>query len=356
MNGSRSLFRRLGSLGAWMLLLLLTWPSEGQAGRAGEFTCFIYHRFGDDRYPSTNIALDVFAAQLSFLRDQDFRVPTLGEALEQLDSDRGLSGRTVVLTVDDGHQSFLTGALPILRHFGFAVTLFINTDSVGRPGYMTWDDLIGLAAEGMEIGNHSASHAYFLNVSTSEQLNFFKRDVERAQEAFQTRLGWRPRLFAYPFGEYLPAWESTLRELGFKAAAAQNSGVVYRGSPRYTLPRYPMGGPYATLEGFRQKSRMRALRITNHRLRSPLLDNSNPPILEVEVDTEGLNAAAMQFFVEGQPRVLQRPNPDDLGRLLLQADKPLTGRRTLYTLTAPSADGLAWHWFSHVWVRPEMKN
>ena len=100
-----------------------------------------------------------------------------------------------------------------------------------------------------------------------------------------------------------------MRELGFKAAAVQNSGVVYRDSPRYALPRYPMGGPYATLEGFRQKSRMRALRITDHRLRSPLLDNSNPPILEVEVDTEGLNAAAMQFFVQSQQQALQRPDP-----------------------------------------------
>ena len=355
MNGPMSLPRMSGGLGVWLLLLLLTWPSVGQAGGAGELPCFVYHRFGDDLYPSTNIALDVFAAQLSFLRDQNFRVLTLGEALEQLDSDRGLSERTVVLTVDDGYQSFLTGALPLLRRFGFAATLFINTDSVGRPGYMTWDDLAGLAAEGIEIGNHSASHAYFLNLPTSEQLSAFKKDVERAQEAFQTHLGWRPSLFAYPFGEYLPAWESALRELGFKAAAAQNSGVVYRGSPRYALPRYPMGGPYATLEGFRQKSRMRALHITDHRLRSLLLDNSNPPILEVEVDTGGLNVAAMQFFVQGQQQALQRPDPDDLGRLLLQADKPLTGRRTLYTLTAPSTDGRVWHWFSHVWVRPEVE-
>ena len=74
MNGSM----RSGGLGAWVLLLLLAWSSVGQAGGAGEFSCFVYHRFGDERYPSTNIALDVFAAQLSFLRDQDFRVLTLG--------------------------------------------------------------------------------------------------------------------------------------------------------------------------------------------------------------------------------------------------------------------------------------
>ena len=225
MNGSMSLSRRSGGLGVWVLLSLLTWPSGGQADGAGEFTCFIYHRFGDDRYPSTNIALDVFAAQLSFLRDQGFKVLTLGAALEQLDSDGGLSERTVVLTVDDGYRSFLTGALPLLRRFGFAATLFINTDSVGRPGYMTWDDLVGLAAEG-----------------------------------------------------------------------------------------------------------------------------------EVEVDPSGLNAASLQFFVQGQPQSLQRLDPADPGRLLLlRADKPLTGRRTLYTLTAPSADGRVWHWFSHVWVRPEVE-
>lgn len=352
MDGSTSL--PCSRTWALLLLLMLIWPSGGRA-EPDEFTCFVYHRFGDDRYPSTNIALDVFAAQLSFLQDEGFEVLTLGAALDQLDSDPGLAAPTVVLTVDDGYQSFLTGALPVLRRFGFAATLFINTDSIGRPGYMTWDDLVGLAAEGIEIGNHSASHAYFLNLPPSEQLSAFKRDVERAQTAFQIHLGWRPELFAYPFGEYVLAWESALRELGFKAAAAQNSGVVYRESPRYALPRYPMGGSYATLAGFRQKSRMRALRLADPRLYSPLLGGSNPPILEVAVDTAGLNAAAMQFFVQGQPKSVQRPDPDDLSRLLLRADKPLTGRRTLYTLTAPAADGRVWHWFSHVWVRPEVE-
>ena len=299
----------------------------GRAAEPGEFTCFAYHRFGDQRYPSTNISLDVFAAQLSFLREQGFAVLTLGAALEQLAEGADLPRPTVVLTVDDGYRSFLTGALPILRRFGYVATLFISTDNVGRAGFMTWVEIADLAAQGMEIGNHSASHAYFLNLPVGQQLRAFEADVERAQAAFQAHLGWRPQLFAYPFGEYLPAWESVLQALGFKAAVAQNSGVVYRGSPVYGLPRFPMGGVYGTLEGLRQKSRLKALRIVDHRLPSPLSAGRNPPVLEVQVDTAALNTAALQFFVRGKPQALQRPDPADPGRLLLRAAQPLTGRR-----------------------------
>ena len=187
-------------------------------------------------------------------------------------------------------------------------------------------------------GNHSALHARLLNRPAA-----FRTDVERAQAAFQAHLGLRPELFAWPFGEYMPAWVNTLRESGFKAAVGQYSGVVYPGSPRYALPRFPMGGSCATVEGFRQKSRMRALRVADHRLRSPLLTGLNPATLELQMDTAGLNAAAVRFFVQGRPQSLQRPDPADPKRLLLRADAPLIGCRALYTPTAPSADSRAWH-------------
>ena len=41
---------------------------------------FMYHRFADDRFPSTNVRREQFAAQLALLKAQDFNVISLGES------------------------------------------------------------------------------------------------------------------------------------------------------------------------------------------------------------------------------------------------------------------------------------
>lgn len=45
---------------------------------------FIYHRVGDDRYPSTNISISLFEDHLKYLKDNDFNAITLSKALRQI--------------------------------------------------------------------------------------------------------------------------------------------------------------------------------------------------------------------------------------------------------------------------------
>ena len=85
--------------------------------------CFVYHRFGDSRYPSTNIATKDFQNHLEYLQQNDFHVITLGDALERLQEERDIPDKTVVLTVDDGYASFYTHAMPLLRQYGSAVRI-----------------------------------------------------------------------------------------------------------------------------------------------------------------------------------------------------------------------------------------
>ncbi len=328
-------------------------PIGPYANGQSTFTIFAYHRFGEQRYPSTNISIDVFAAQLAFLKQHGFTVLSLGQALEGLHTPAGLPDKTAVLTVDDGYQSFLTGAMPLLRQHDYPATLFINTDQVGKPGFLDWPALISLVAEGVEMGNHSASHTHFLNLDSDRRLARFHADLEQAQAAIARHLGESSRLFSYPYGEYDLAMQKALQGAGFTAATAQNSGAVHRGSDMFALPRFPMGGPYATLDGFSQKIGMKPLPLIGQKPRSPVLGPTNPPELRLTLGN-GLNLRGLQFFVQGTPQAGFKPDPADPGTLVLKADSPLRNRRTLYTVTAPSLDGQYWHWFSHMWIRPEI--
>jgi len=324
---------------------------------AGQANMFVYHRFGDDRYPSTNIAVEVFAKQLELLRTKEYTVLPLGDVVERLAQGTPLPDRCAVLTVDDGYESFLTGAMPLLRRYGYPVSLFVSTDSVGAPGYLSWEQLRVLRDEGVEIGNHSAAHPYLLDRQKGEAegagLARIRADIERASEVLRRELGGMSRVFAYPYGEYSPEVAKLIQELGFAGAVAQHSGVVEAATDRYALPRFPMGGAYATFAEFRDKLAMRPLKLKVLSPAGPGIAGKNPPELLVEIVDDEADLKGLRCFVGGQQGGIVEPVAGYPGRYRVAASAPLEGRRGRYTLTAPGHNG-GWHWFSQLWIQPRL--
>lgn len=320
---------------------------------------FAYHRFGDARYPSTNIAIETFAEQLRILDEQDFTVLTLGQIAAHLREQRPLPERCAALTVDDGYATFLSGAVPLLEKYGYPATLFVNTGSVGAPDYLDWEELRRIAAQGIEIGSHSHSHDHLIEMRPDEDKAAWRKrvraDLQTAQELFSRHLGKAPELFAYPYGEYTPELVEIVREVGFTAAAGQQSGVVYSGSEPYLLPRFPMGGPFATVKGFRNKLAMRALPVEAAEPFDPVISADNPPLLRLRIDPQAIAVSQLRCFVDGKAEGKVTAVEGEAGVFLVQSEKPLTGRRSKYTLTAPDPSGKNWHWYSHLWIRPEVQ-
>ncbi len=138
-----------------------------------------------------SIDVDAFRGQIEFLRDEGFTVLTLSDALQRLDAG-DLDTPTAVLTIDDGYDSFRTGAMPLLQEFGMPATLFINTAGIGRRGMLDWEDLTRLVEQGMEIGNHTVSHDYFLDLTDAERQQEFATEAAAAQQTFVANMGVAP--------------------------------------------------------------------------------------------------------------------------------------------------------------------
>lgn len=318
---------------------------------------FLYHRFDEPKYASTSIASDVFAEQLAYLQEHQFRVLSLAEIVRRLRTGEALPEKCAAISVDDSFLSFQEKAMPLLRLYQYPVTLFVNSDSVGTRDYLSWKQLRSLMLEGVEIGNHSATHDYLIELREGEALEQWRvrvrEDIEKAQQLFEKHLQVSPTLFAYPYGEFSEPLMELVRELGFEAAFAQQSGVIHAGSELMTLPRFPMGGPYATLKGFVEKVRMEPLLVTREEPVEPVVA-TNPPTLQVQIDAGNADLNRINCFVQGDNSCRVIANKDKPGSFRVEADKPLTGRRNKYTLTAPSLDGGGWHWYSHLWIRSEI--
>lgn len=318
-----------------------------------EVVCFIYHRFGDSRYPTTNVSPKDFEAHLAYLVKNNFRVLSFSKAIDYLQSE-GPAIKTAVITIDDGYKSFYKNGLPLLKKYSLPATLFINTKTVGGDDYMNWVELEAATKSNIEIGNHTHSHDFFLNESATTRYKTFEAEIELSQSIISKHLKLKPQVFSFPYGEFDAEMRNIVKKAGFKAAAAQNSGVIFNGSDFYQCPRFPMSEAYSAVEKFMEKASMHALRIKRKSPDNFILPQDKRPKLTLTIYNSDLQLQNLQCFVQGgecESRVLEN-NPGEV-TIMLQAAKKISGRRrTLYTITVPDKNG-GWHWYSHLWIDSE---
>lgn len=316
---------------------------------------FLYHRFDESRYPSTNIAMDVFTEQLAYLQENNYRVLSLKEVVRRIKVGEAFPEKCAALSVDDAFKSFKEEAMPLLRQYQYPVTLFVNTDSVGGKGYLDWEELRDLAEEGVDIANHSSSHEHLIDGLEGETREDWKKrvtqDIDKAQLLFEKHLKISPTLLAYPYGETSLELMALVEDMGYEAAFCQQSGVIHGKSDLLSLPRFPMGGPYATLKGFKQKIQMAPLVVTEEFPVEPVVGEENPPSLRVRIEAGEADLGRLNCFVQGSGNscraVAVKGEP---GVFVVEAEKPLTSRRNKYTLTVPRIKGSGWFWYSHLWI------
>jgi peptidoglycan/xylan/chitin deacetylase (PgdA/CDA1 family) len=101
----------------WVALTTFV-PATLGAAEDPHAVVFMYHRFGEDRYPSTSVRLEQFEAHLQFLAENDYRVWPLEQVVEHLKTGQAIPEHTVVITVDDAYLSTYTKAYPRLKERG----------------------------------------------------------------------------------------------------------------------------------------------------------------------------------------------------------------------------------------------
>src|ERR1700688_4992941 len=70
------------------------------------------------------------------------------------------AGRNVCITFDDGCETDLIAAAPVLREFGFNATFYLTAGFLGTPGFLNATQVRELDAQGFQIGCHSMTHPY----------------------------------------------------------------------------------------------------------------------------------------------------------------------------------------------------
>ena len=238
----------------------------------------MYHRFDEQKYPSTNIQLEIFKEQLKLIEKEGIEFIHPNNFDYSLSNEKGK--RKILLTIDDGLLSFYNNAWPILKEKKIPFILFVSTREVGSFNYMSWEQIIELHnSENVEIGNHSHSHEYLVDESS----DLIKNDIKKSIKIFEKNLGHKSIYFSYPFGEYSLEFKKIIKELGFKYAFGQHSGVIDETKDFWELPRYPINEKYGEINRF--KTLMKTLPL-KYKSITPnekyLINTKNPPNVKIE--------------------------------------------------------------------------
>ncbi len=238
----------------------------------------MYHRFDESKYPSTNIQMDIFKKQLEIIENQGIKFIHPKDFKKSLSENK--KDRKILFTVDDGLLSFYKNAWPILREKKIPFILFVNTREVGSFNYMNWDQIKELYnSEYVEIGNHSHSHEYLVE----ESADFIKNDILTSKEIFKKNLGKNSEFFSYPFGEYSLEFKKIIKDIGFKYAFGQHSGVIDETKDLWELPRFPINEKYGEIKRFKTLMKTLPLKYKNiYPNDMYLLQSNNPPKVKIE--------------------------------------------------------------------------
>ena len=238
----------------------------------------MYHRFEENKYPSTNIRLKDFREHIRIIEDSNISFVNPSNFEEELRNNK--TKRKILLTIDDGFLSFYENAWPILKQKKIPFILFVSTREIGAFNYMTWDQIREISNEDfVEIGNHSHTHEYLAD----ETNDTIKEDISKSITIFKKNLGKNSNFFSYPFGEYSNDFKKIIKDFGFKYAFGQHSGVMDETKDFYELPRYPINEKYGEIKRF--KSLTKTLPFKFKRIypdEKYLLQDKNPPNVKIE--------------------------------------------------------------------------
>ena len=251
----------------------------------------MYHRFNENKYPSTNVKMDIFKNQIEIIRGKALNFYNPLDFKDEFAKPK--NEKKILLTIDDAFSSFYENAWPYLKKNKIPFILFVSTEPVGKNGYMTWEQIKEVEKEKFAyIGNHSHSHEYMIDFT----LEKFKEDIDLSIKIFKEKLGYNPIYFSYPFGEYSLSQKKYILQK-FNFAFGQHSGVIDINKDKYELARFPINEKYGDLKRFEFLVDLFPLQYKNLIPEQKYINNStNPPDFSVEFFEEQKNINNINCF------------------------------------------------------------
>lgn len=273
-----------------------------------------------------------FVEQMELLDATNFHVIPVSTLYDYLTKKRdSLPAHPIVLTVDDGWLCASTQIAPVLRQFGFPWSLYIYPEIIGHGDHaLTWPQVLALQAEGVDIEDHTMTHAHLMHRS-HPQLNddqytaWLGNELVASRKAIETQIGKPVRFLAYPYGDHDNAVEQEAQRDGYLLGLTSESGLNTRSTNPMRLHRLAVISD-TTLEQFAREIGLGALTLENE---APVVTTSTWTATIPDYDL--IEPGAVHVSVLGRSDV--RATYDQrIGRVSVSFEQPPRAREEVVVL------------------------
>ena len=164
-------------------------------------TVIMYHDVNDD--PNARSKYTVLADQF------ELHIAAIAETLKK----KNIPNDKIVLTFDDGYESFVKTIAPILEKYNFKGIFFISTNYIGKKDFMTEKQLIELRDRGHTIGTHSHTHPAMMTSLPKKEI---EDEWETSINELERILSQKIEYASIPGGYFCDISKNTLSRLGIK--------------------------------------------------------------------------------------------------------------------------------------------
>jgi len=203
------------------ILLIVVIGYAGYLRLHYEVPILMYHSLDASRVDSyAAVSPEHFREQLQFIKQGGYKVMPLEEYCSMLKDGRKPPRKSVVITFDDGHKDNLAAA-ELLEEFGFPATVFIIANKLGRPGYLSREDVkLILRDEHMAIGSHTLNEVYLPDASEA----VLRREITGSRKKLEEIFGRDINTFSYTIGGFNEVALREVQDAGYICACTTNRG------------------------------------------------------------------------------------------------------------------------------------
>jgi peptidoglycan/xylan/chitin deacetylase (PgdA/CDA1 family) len=174
-----------------------------------------------------------FRRQLESIRAAGLRGVSVSQALDNL---RNGPHRCIALTFDDGSETDLLVAAPVLREAGFNATFFVVAGLIGTPRFLEGSQLRELHHAGFEIGSHSMTHRHLSDLDDGE----LREELQASKDRLEQFVGSPVVHLSCPNGRWSPRVATFAKEVGYETISTSRIDRNFRDTDPSNFARFPV--------------------------------------------------------------------------------------------------------------------
>lgn len=229
----------------------------------GDFRILLYHSVEKRNTAVDTMGLaispELFYAQMKYLKEKGANILSLPDLIARSMKRLPIPDKAVAITFDDGYRSVFTGALPILKEFGFTATVFINIYFLENKiadnqyyhdwGALSWEEVKQLYGAGLSIGSHAFTHGKLVGLSGQE----IDYEVRQSKILIEDNTGIKINTFSYPHGSFNRRIKNIVKDSGFICSCSSIDGINNAKVDFYALKRTEICAFDSSLHKFEKK-------------------------------------------------------------------------------------------------------